>query len=335
MEKVMLLIGDVGGTKTALAVVDPGGNIRQHLVRKQVLSADYPSMEALLSQFIGSINYPIEYLAIGVPGPVVDGCATGTNIPWVVDQAKLKAYLGLHAVCLLNDLESIANAIPHLSPDGITTLNAVPGQPGGAIAVVAPGTGLGEAYLTWDGTRYRAHPAEGGHANFGPDSPLEFELASYLWQRYQHVSNERVCSGLGLPNIYRFLKAKGLYVEPDWLAATLLGTDDPTPVIVQEALRGDAACPLCRATLELFVGILGAEAGNLALRVLATGGVYLGGGIPPRIVNELQKGAFLKAFCHKGRIAYVMETIPVHVIMDPHVALLGVALRGVEMLQPG
>jgi len=199
-------------------------------------------------------------------------------------------------------------------PTALRPSTMSPAQPGGAIAVVAPGTGLGEAYLTWDGTRYRAHPAEGGHANFGPDSPLEYELACYLWQRHQHVSNERVCSGLGIPNIYYFLKDKGYYVEPEWLANALSQADDPTPVIVQEAVRGDAACPLCRATLELFIGILGAEAGNLALRVLATGGVYLGGGIPPRIVTELQSGTFLRAFCHKGRIAYVMETIPVHVI---------------------
>lgn len=331
----MLLIGDVGGTKTILAIVDPERDIHKHLVVKLVQSADYPSMESLLTHFIQSVDYPIEYLALGVPGPVVDGCATGPNLPWVVDQAELRTHFGFRAVCLLNDLEAIASAIPQLSADGITSLNAVPAKPRGSIAVVAPGTGLGEAYLAWNGERYLAYPAEGGHANFGPDSPLEFELASYLWQRYGHVSNERVCSGRGLPNIYGFLKDKGLYAEPDWLAEALAQSDDPTPIIVREATCGATASPLCRATLDLFIAILGAEAGNLALKVLATGGVYLGGGIPPRIVTELQSGAFMRAFCHKGRIAYVMETIPVHVIMDPHVALLGAALRGVEMLESG
>jgi len=171
---------------------------------------------------------------------------TGTNIPWNVDQASLQSYFSFRGVCLLNDLEALATAVPHLATENIAPLNAVPANPDGAIAVVAPGTGLGEAYLTWNGERYLAHPAEGGHSNFGPDSPLEFELASYLWQRHKHVSNERVCSGLGIPNIYTFLKDKGLYTEPDWMADALSKADDPTPDIVREATRSDNACPLCR-----------------------------------------------------------------------------------------
>jgi len=331
----MLLVGDVGGTKTALGVVDPDNDIHVRLEELTVQSDDYASIEELVQDALRQLHYPINSLALGVPGPVVDGQVVGTNLPWIVDQRSLQARFGFRAVCLLNDLEAIASAIPLLPPASLATLNDVPARPGGTIVVVAPGTGLGEGFLTWDGSKYRAFPSEGGHANFGPDSMLQYELAAYLWGKFGHVSNERVCSGRGLPNIYGFLKECKQYAEPDWLAQAVAQAEDPTPVIVQEATRGADAAPLCKATLDLFIEILGGEAGNMALKFLATGGVYLGGGIPPRIVRELRQGAFMAGFCNKGRVRYVMESIPVHVILDPRVALLGVASRGVEAMSAG
>ncbi|MCE5259790.1 MAG: glucokinase [Chloroflexi bacterium] len=328
----MLLIGDVGGTKTALAVVDPARDLHVPLAELLVQSADFRSAEELVRYAITTLSYPIDYIALGVPGPVVDGVVTGTNLPWQVDQNQLQKSLDCRGVFLLNDLEAIASAVPYLLPDGVAALNDVPAKRGGAIAVIAPGTGLGEGYLTWDGQQYCAHPSEGGHSNFGPDSELQYDLGKWLWQRHGHVSNERVCSGRGLPNLYEFLKVNKNYPEPEWLARAVSEAEDPTPIIVSEATRGPDAAPLCRAALDLFIEIMGAEAGDMALKVLATGGVYLGGGIPPRIVPELQKGAFMNAFCAKGRIRYVMETIPVYVILDPRVALLGVASRAIQMM---
>jgi glucokinase len=234
-------------------------------------------------------------------------------------------------VRLLNDLQAIGYGVPSLGADDLHTLNE--GQPvqGGAVAIIAPGTGLGEAFLTWDGRRYESHPTEGGHADFAPTDNLQAGLLQYLLERYDHVSYERVCSGLGLPNIYAYLKDSGHAEEPAWLAEELAKVEDPTPVIVNTALSRDRSCELCKATLDTLVSILGAEAGNLALKVLATGGVYLGGGIPPRILPALQSGAFMEAFRAKGRFRELMSRLPVHVILNPKVGLLGAARAGFEL----
>jgi glucokinase len=197
--------------------------------------------------------------------------------------------------------------------------------------VIAPGTGLGQAFLTWDGGRYYAHPSEGGHTDFAPSDDTEIALLRYLMRRFDHVSYEWVCSGMGIPNIYNFFKDSGYVPEPDWLAAELAAADDPTPVIVNRALERPQEAPLCKATLDLFVSVLGAEAGNLALKVLATGGVYLGGGIPPRILPALQDGRFMRAFLRKGRFGRLLERVPVHVILNPKSALMGAAVFGLEM----
>jgi glucokinase len=199
------------------------------------------------------------------------------------------------------------------------------------MAVVAPGTGLGEAYLIWDGTRYRAFPSEGGHADFAPTNAVEVGLLQYLLNRFDHVSCERVCSGTGLVNIYAYLKDGGYAQEPEWLTEQLVSAHDPAPVIVKAALDEEKPCGLCQTTLNVFVSILGAEAGNMALKVMASGGVYLGGGIPPRMLSALENGPFMKAFRRKGRMSGLMEGIPVHVILNPKVALLGAACHGMAM----
>lgn len=323
-----LLAGDVGATKTALALVSTDAGPRRPVAQATFPSADYPSLEAVVHAFLDQTRATVRSASFGVPGPVVGGRAHTTNIPWIVDEARLEQELRLSSVLLINDLTATASAVPHLRPDDVRTLNAGRREPGGAIAVIAPGTGLGEAFLTWDGRRYRAHPSEGGHADFGPATERQRGLLAYLEARDQHVSYERVCSGRGLPHIYAYLKESGAAREPAWLAARLAAAKDPTPVIIEAALNTD---PLAAATLEMFVSILGAEAGNLALKVLATGGVYVGGGIPPRFVSALADGRFMQSFCRKGRFSELLSRVPVHVIVRPGTALLGAAYAGLGL----
>jgi glucokinase len=329
----MLLAGDIGGTKTSLAIYSTEAGPRLPLVEATLPSGRYPSLEALVGDFLAGVDFRPERASFGVAGPVVDGRATITNLPWMMSETQLQADLDFAPgeVTLLNDLVAIAHAVPWLEPDDLHTLNEGQAALGGAIAVIAPGTGLGEGFLTWDGSRYRPHPSEGGHTDFAPTNSLEVDLLRYLLDRFDHISYERVCSGRGLPNIYAFLRDSGFAEEPAWLAEQLAGVEDPNPVIVSAALAGERRCKLCVATLELFVSILGTEAGNMALNVLATGGVYLGGGIPPRILSALEDGRFMKAFEDKGRMSHLMARIPVHVILNPKVALLGAACHGLGL----
>jgi glucokinase len=328
----MLLAGDIGGTKTNLAVfpTNEEDGWKKPLAEATFPSGRYPSLEAIVGEFQEQHQYPIELASFGVAGPVVGGKATITNLPWVLEENHLKQALNIPSVSLINDLNAIAHGVPYLDAQDLHTLNAGHPVVKGSIAVVAPGTGLGEAFLTWEGERYHPHTSEGGHADFAPADALQLELLSYFQQRYSHVSFERFCSGKGLPNIYTFLKETGRATEPAWLAEELSQTHDPTPVIVANALDPENACELCTLTLELFVAILGAEAGNMALKVLATGGVYLGGGIPPRILPFLSEGRFMQPFLRKGRLSDVLIPIPVYVILNPNIALLGAARHGFE-----
>jgi glucokinase len=327
----MLLAGDIGGTKTDLAVFSLERGPRAPLVQNRFASGDYPGLEAMAEAFLKEVKLPVRHACFDVAGPVAAGRAKLTNLPWVLEEEKLGHALCLQSVRLLNDLEAIANAVPHLLPEDLHTLNAGEPVSKGALAVIAPGTGLGEAFLTWEGNGYRAHPSEGGHASFAPTNKTEVELLGYLQKRFGHVSWERVCSGLGIPNIYDFLRDSGAAVEAAEWAARLAAAEDRTPVIV-DAAAAEPPCPLSVATLQVFVAILGAEAGNLALKVLATGGVYLSGGIPPRILPALQEARFLEAFRQKGRLSEVMKRMPVHVILH-QVALIGAAGYGLRMLR--
>jgi glucokinase len=259
-----------------------------------------------------------------VAGPVVGNRAQVTNLPWVIDAAAMRERFGFN-IHLLNDLEAVATAVTHLEGTDLITLNEGQAVPGGAIGVIAPGTGLGEAFLVWHRDRgcYESYPSEGGHCAFGPTTPLQLEMLNYWLPRMGHISYERVCSGIGIPNIYTFLRETGRYPEPPWLREQLAGASDLTPIIVKAAMAGEAE--ICAATLELFIEILGDQAGNLALTVLATGGIYLGGGIPGRILPQLQKGPFMKFFQDKGRFSEMMSRIPVHIIYNPKAALYGTA----------
>ncbi|MGD2105190.1 MAG: glucokinase [Anaerolineae bacterium] len=326
----MLLAGDVGATKTTLAVISREYGPREPLARETFASRNYPGLGAIVQEFLSQHDLEVDQAAFGVAGPVVEGRVEVTNLPWTVSAVQLREGLGLTWVRLLNDLAAIASGIPSLEPDELHALKPGERDPNGAIAVLAPGTGLGEAFLTWDPDdgRYRPHASEGGHTDFAPTTPRQIQLLRYLWARHEHVSYELVCSGLGIPNLYAYYRSGRYAEEPDWIAERLAEAADPTPVIVNGALNDERECELCSLTLDTFVSILGAEAGNLALKVMATGGVYLGGGIPPRILPALEQGSFLDAFCKKGRHTDLMERIPVYVILNRDIAVLGAASYG-------
>jgi glucokinase len=324
----MLLAGDIGGTKTHLGIYAERDNLRAPLRQATFPSADYPDLQTLVSAFLAQTQTRVERACFGVAGPVVAGRVSVTNLPWMLDEQQLQTALHIPTIKLINDLTALSSAVPALGPDDLCTLNVGRPQPEGTLAVIAPGTGLGEGYLTWDGARYRPYASEGGHTDFGPTDPVQAGLLRYMQGRMEHVSYEIVCSGLGLPHIYAYLRDSGLAQEPSALAAQIAAAEDPTPIIVRSALHPTDACPLCAETLNLFVSILGAETGNLALKVLATGGVYLGGGIPPRILATLQQGRFLEAFLAKGRMRRILVNMPVHVILHSQAALLGAARYG-------
>jgi glucokinase len=327
----MLVTGDIGGTKTNLALYTLDRGPRDAVVEKTYPSSAYKSLEVLVSAFIEETGHKPSFGAFGVPGPVVEGRSHVTNLPWVVEEQKLRETLNFKAVALLNDLEAISNSIPVLNPEDLHALNDEKPVHGGSKGVVAPGTGLGEGFLVWNGEGYMSCRSEGGHATFAPMDELQTDLVRFLIGRFGHVSCERVCSGLGIPNIYDFLKQKGHAAEPPWLSRELSGLEDRTPVILQSAEEGTSE--LCVETLRVFVSILGGEAGNLGLKIMATGGMYLGGGIPPRIIPALERGDFMRAFHEKGRLGAVLERIPVYVMVNPHVALLGSARYGLEMMK--
>lgn len=321
----MILAGDIGGTKTICALFSAEAGPHAPMAEGTFPSGQYDSLETVVAEFLASHPATIETACFGVAGPVVEGRAEITNLPWVIEAERISATIGGATVFLINDLRAVAQAVPFLEHDDVATLNQGEPVAGGAMAVIAPGTGLGEAFLTWDKGRYRAHPSEGGHSSFAPTTGTEANLLKYLLEEHHHVSYERVCSGLGIPNIYHYFRDRVFKQETPSVAAQLATATDPTPIIVRGALNPTGPCPVCAATLDCFLGILGSEAGNLALKVLATGGVYLGGGIPPRLLPQLRGERFLTAMRNKGRFRDLMERMPVHVILNPKAALYGAA----------
>lgn len=326
-----VLAGDIGGTKTRLAIFSSESSQGKAAAEATFSSRTYPNLETIVREFLSQVKTKVNCASFGVAGPVINGQAKITNLPWIIDEKRLTDTLGFSRVYLMNDLMAAALAIPLLEREEIFTLNRGNTVSGGTIAVIAPGTGLGHAYLTWDGSKYRPYPSEGGHADFAPTNPAETRLLLYLMDRFGHVSTEHICSGIGLKNLYEFLKENEHGEEPLWLAEQLSNAQDPVPFIVGAALDDKKPCRLCQTTLEQFISILGAEAGNMALRMMATGGVYLGGGIPPRIVPVLKKGLFMKAFRSKGRMSDLMDAFPVHVILSHRIGLMGAAAQGFRL----
>ena len=319
----MLLAGDIGGTKSRLAIFADGADPRQPLAEEVLSSGQFSGIEALIRAFLKRTNRSADRACFAIAGPVIKGRAAVTNLPWIAEAEAIRREFGFRSVCLLNDLAATVRAVPLLEPRELHTLSQ--GEPAaqGVIAVIAPGTGLGGAFLTREGTRPMEHASEGGHADFAAGNPLEEDLLRELRKEFDHVSYERVCSGPGLWRIYRFLRERRTAAEPARLAARLAAAADPVQVLVEAALTEKTG--ICVQTVSLFCSILGAEAGNLALKTLATGGVYIGGGIAPRLLPFLDEGPFLTAFRRKGRMADLLFRMPVHVILEPRAALIGAA----------
>ena len=343
----MILAGDIGGTKINLALFDWEKGRVEPIREDTVWTADYESLEEVLTEFLEEPEAtepdsddlseeeedtasrpspslsPITAACFGVPGPVLNNICRTTNIPWTIEGDKLAEFLNIPQVKLLNDLEAMAYGLPFLEPEEIEDLNpnAPSPPPDGTRVLLAAGTGLGESLIVWTGKDYQICPSEGGHADFAPNNDLEIELLRYLRTSYLHVSYERVLSGPGLHLIYQFLRDTQKN-EPTWFAEKL-PTGDPASLIAEAGIEGKP--DICKNALQLFVSIYGAEAGNMALKTLAMGGVYIGGGIAPKILPALQNGTLMKSFLAKGRYKRLLGKIPVRVILNPHTAILGAA----------
>jgi len=318
----MILSGDIGGTKTVIGLFEQAGGRLQAVREETFPSKNYATLEAILDRFLGGGSRPaLRSACFGVAGPVIEGKSKTTNLPWELDELTLEKSLQVPRVKLLNDLEAAAYGMLHLDPTDLSVL-----QPGlkrqGNIAVIAAGTGLGQAILYWDGEHHHPIASEGGHADFAPHTDVEVDLLIYLRREFGHVSCERVLSGPGLFNIYHFLRDSGFAAEPDWLRQRI-AQGDPGAVISQAGLAGEH--PLCTRALDLFCSVYGAEAGNLTLKALAVGGVYVAGGIAPKILPRLQDGAFIQAFTDKGRFSDLMRSIEVKVALNPRAPLIGAA----------
>lgn len=315
----MIVIGDIGGTNGRFALIHPDNKEFVHL---EVLpSGNYPNFLLLLGDYLRKQGNPIITRAcFSVAGPVIDGVCKVTNLPWIIDAREIAKTFNIPRVTLLNDLEAEAHAIGALPKESFISLSNAKERVDGNRAIISPGTGLGEAGLFWDGKNHRPFASEGGHADFGPTTELQVELASYLIKKFGHASTERILSGPGLQNIFHFFADVKKRDVPSLLKEEM-SEQDPSKVITERALQKKS--PICEETLDFFLTILGQEAGNCALRFLAIGGIYLGGGIVPKILPVLQNGLFLKAFLNKGRMRDLLEGIPVFALNNKFSALYG------------
>lgn len=318
----MILAGDVGGTSTRLAFFTVENGRLNLVVEKDYPSRTHQGLNEIAHEFVAHHRLAIEYACFGVAGPVQHGRVETPNLPWVVDQETISRELRIESVWLINDLLANTYGILELEEKDFAMLSAGPPNAVGNAAVISAGTGLGEAGAYWDGKRYHPFACEGGHADFAPRNELEIDLLRYLLKRFGHASWERVVSGPGLQNIFDFLRDTGHGEAPAWLLAEM-EAKDPSAVISQAALEGRSE--LCVQALDLFISCFAAEAGNLALKFLATGGVFIGGGIAPKIIQRLRGQTFIEAFTDKGRFKHLLEAIPVRVILNDKTALLGAA----------
>lgn len=318
----MILAGDVGGTKTVLALVERGGSAREPARHARFPSGHYASLEAIVHEFLDAGGERVTHAAFGIAGPVVEQNVETTNLPWQIHGRAMSETLGGAEVLLLNDLEATGWGLAELGERDLEWLQ--PGSPAtGNRALIAAGTGLGECILFRESRRWRPSPSEGGHTDFGPRDPLEDELLAWLRAKYGRVSYERILSGHGLADLHRFLRATGRGDEPPAVAAEFDAAPDPAVVVTTHALAG--TCERAALAVERFTLVYGAEAGNLALKALAVGGVFVGGGIAPRLLPVLRSGGFLRAFREKGRLSPVVERMPVAVVLDDRAALWGAA----------
>ena len=326
----LVLAGDIGGTKTNLGLFLKGKRRPRLKVIETYPSRDAPNLESIIDRFLKKHQFSMTNACFGIAGPVVNGRCKTTNLPWIVSEVRIKKRFKWEHVRLINDLTATAKGIPFLNSRELFPLNKARARKRQNIGLVAPGTGLGEALLIYRERCYIPVSSEGGHADFSPNNKDEVNLWQHLHHRFGHVSIERVLSGSGLANIYSWLKESGRYKEPIWLSKKIKEMD-PARVITEAAMNNRNS--LCIKSLNMFVSILGAVAGNLALTATASGGIYLGGGIPPKILPKLKDGLFMKAFTNKGRFQDFLEKIAVRVILNDRAALLGAAycaLKGTE-----
>jgi glucokinase len=328
-----LLAGDIGATKTTLALYDaafwPGPPL---LAPRTFRNALYPSFDDLLHEFLAPGSLPPTVACFGVAGPVIGNAVRMTNLNWSLDGAQLQAEHGFAQVFLVNDLVATAMGVVHLPATDLYPLNPGIPQPGGVMAVLAPGSGLGEAFLVPHEGAYLPFPSEGGHASFAPRTAEQVELLAFMQQHHSHVSVEQVCSGLALPGLFAFLTTRE--TAPTWLLDELEQATDRTPVIIRaalEAVAGGKSCDIAVQTLTLFADILADEAANLALKTLALGGLYLGGGLAPRLLPFLTPGRFLSIFA-RGTYQHLLSQIPIHIICNPQAALFGAAAIGKDLV---
>ncbi len=318
----MILAGDIGGTNTRLAFFD-SANGHLNMVSTSIFpSRQYSGLDEIVTKFVSSSNLRPNVACFGIAGPVRNGRVEASNLPWIIESKRLADELQLKGAMLINDLEANAWGIATLEEKDVVQLNKVKGNPVGNQAVISAGTGLGEAGMSWDGNQYHIFASEGGHGDFAPRNEIEIDLLRYLSVRFGHVSYERIVSGPGLVNVYHFLRDTNRGTEPDWLTEEMQHSDAAAS-ISRAGVNG--TCPLCVQALDLFLSIYGAEAGNLALKMMAVGGVYLGGGIAPKIMPKLAGPLFMQSFVSKGRFQALLEGIPVRVITNDKTALMGAA----------
>ena len=318
---MMILAGDIGGTSARLAYFEQKQNRLHPVVEEVKHSHEYPSVQAAVLEFQNKHNYSVACACLGVAGPVQNGRVEAPNLPWVIDSSALEHALGIDKVYLINDLEANAYGLSELLEADFAVLASGDPKVEGNAAVISAGTGLGEAGLYWDGVEHHVFAAEGGHADFAPANEIQVKLWSFLRKKFGgHVSWERVLSGPGQYNIYEFLRETGRGTEESWLTEEMKA-DDPSAVISRNGLSGKS--PLCEQAVNVFVEIYGAAAGNLALKFLAVGGVFIGGGIAPKILPKMKEPRFFEAFCDKGRLRSLLEKIPVRVVLNDKTALLG------------
>jgi len=318
----MILAGDIGGTNARLAYFQPQNGHFQLVSERVFPSREHKGLGEIVTRFLDETGTRPEAACFGIAGPVRNGRVETSNLPWVIEQSVLANQVHLAATLLINDLEAIAWGMGALRTDDLVTLNPGAGSVAGNQAVVAPGTGLGEAGLFWDGNRHHVFACEGGHTDFAPQGDLQIDLLRFLTKRIGHVSYERILSGPGLVNVYEFLCDRGSGKETAELA-TAIKTGDPAAAISKAALSGKD--PLATQALDLWISVYGAEASNLALKIMSTGGMFLAGGISPKILPRLKESIFMTAFLDKGRMRPLVESMPVHVVTNEKVGLLGAA----------
>jgi len=318
----MILAGDIGGTNARLAYFQPR-NGRFQLVSERVFpSREHRGLGEIVTQFLDESGTRPEAACFGIAGPVRNGRVETSNLPWVIEQSVLANQIHLAATLLINDLEASAWGIGALGSEDLVTLNPGAGSVAGNQAVVAPGTGLGEAGLFWDGSRHHVFACEGGHTDFAPRGELQIELLRFLAAKFGHVSYERILSGPGLVNVYEFLCASGCGKQSAELSAAI-EVGDPAAAISQAALSGKDS--LAGKALDLWIAVYGAETSNLGLKIMSTGGLFLAGGISPKILPRLKGSLFMEAFLDKGRMRPLVEAMPVHVVTNEKAGLLGAA----------